>query len=75
MSAAAVETLLARLYSDDALRREFLADPGRIARAAGLDPAEVTAMAAIDRTGLEMAAESYSRKRSTRTRRDSRDRC
>jgi hypothetical protein len=63
MSAAALETLLARLYTDEALRRDFLRDPGAVARSAGLDEAQVRAMQAMDRTGLEMAAQSYSRKR------------
>jgi hypothetical protein len=63
VSAAAVETLLARLYADADFRREFLLDPRRVALAAGLDAVEAAAMQSIDRTGLEMAAESYRRKR------------
>jgi hypothetical protein len=63
MSAAAVETLLARLYADADFRRDFLLDPKGVARGAGLDPAEAAAIEAIDRTGLAMAAESYRRKR------------
>jgi hypothetical protein len=63
VSAAAVETLLARLYADADFRRDFLLDPKGVARAAGLDTDEAAAMEAIDRTGLEMAAESYRRKR------------
>lgn len=60
---AAVETLLARLYSDAGCLREFLEDPVRVARAAGLDEREAAGMAAMDRAGLAMAAGSYSRKR------------
>jgi hypothetical protein len=63
MSAAAVETLLARLYTDDDLLRDFLRDPAGVARGAGLDEREAAGMAAMDRAGLEMAAASYSRKR------------
>ena len=63
MSAQSVEILLARLYSDADFLRDFLVDPVGVARAAGLDPPEAAAMAAMDRTGLAMAAESYSRKR------------
>jgi hypothetical protein len=63
VSAAAVETLLARLYSDADCLRDFVEDPLRVSRAAGLDEREAAGMAAMDRTGLEMAAESYSRKR------------
>src|SRR5207253_5798844 len=66
MSAPAVETLLARLYTDPDLRREFLADPRRVAREAGLDSQEIDAFAAIDRLGLGLAAESYQRKRGER---------
>ena len=66
MSAAAVEKLLARLFADAALRDEFLRDPRGVASGAGLDVDEVDAFAAIDRLGLEMAAESYERKRSER---------
>lgn len=66
MSAAAAEMLLARLYADASLRREFLRDPRRVAGDAGLDKKEIEAFAAIDRLGLELAAESYERKRSER---------
>jgi hypothetical protein len=63
VSAANVEILLARLYADAQLRMQFLRDAAAVARAAGLDDAEVAAMQAIDRVGLELAAESYARKR------------
>jgi hypothetical protein len=63
MSAAAVETLLARLYTDDGLRRRFLDDTVAVALRMGLDDEEAAAFARIDRVGLAMAAESYARKR------------
>jgi hypothetical protein len=63
---AAIESLLARLYTDAALRAEFLADPRTVAQRAGLDAGGVAAMEAIDRVGLELAAESYARKRAGR---------
>ena len=66
MSAAAVEKLLARLYTDASLRGEFLRDPRRVAGEAGLDTEEIDAFEVIDRPGLELAAESYERKRSER---------
>lgn len=66
MSAQAVETLLARLYVDGMLRRRFNADAATVMREAGLDPQEAAAFANIDRAGLELAAESYARKRSER---------
>jgi hypothetical protein len=63
MSAPALETLLARLYSDAAFRARFLADPLGVSKQAGLAEAEALALARIDRVGLELAAESYKRKR------------
>jgi hypothetical protein len=68
MSAAALETFLARLYTDAGLRAQFLAAPGAVARRAGLDEAQVRAMEAIDRVGLELAADSYARKRDAHSR-------
>ena len=63
MSSLALETYLARLYTDAAARRKFSADPGGEARRAGLSTAECRALAACDRVGLEMAAESFGHKR------------
>jgi len=68
MSAAQVESLLARLYTDEELRRRFLADPRTVAQASGLDAEEVEALERIDRVGLELAAESYARKRASHPR-------
>ena len=63
MSSAALETYLARLYTDTALRERFLADPRLEAQRAGLAASEVNALADIDTAGLRMAARSYARKR------------
>jgi putative modified peptide len=63
VSAQAVEALLARLYSDAHFRQRFLADPRAVALEAGLDSHEAGAMERIDREGLELAADSYERKR------------
>lgn len=68
MSAVALEAFLARLYTEAPLRRRFLDDPAAVAREAGLAPEEVAAMEAIDRVGLELAAESYARKRAAHAR-------
>jgi len=68
MSAAAFEAFLARLYVDADARARFLADPGGETERAGLTPAECSALAAIDRVGLELAAASYDRKRAHRKR-------
>ena len=63
MSAVSLEAYLARLYTDDALRIDFLADPPRVAREAGLSAEDVDALVNIDRAGLQMAADSYAWKR------------
>ncbi|MBV8455903.1 MAG: hypothetical protein JO122_04740 [Acetobacteraceae bacterium] len=47
----------------------FLRGPVEAARAAGLDAAEASAIAEIDRTGLIMAAASFRAKRRCRKRR------
>nr|WP_314607283.1 hypothetical protein [uncultured Janthinobacterium sp.] len=63
MSSPALETYLAKLYTDDALRAAFLLDPQAQALQHGLSPQEAEAMTAIDRIGLQMAAASYRAKR------------
>lgn len=63
MSAPLLEAFLARLYTDAEFRACVLADPLGEAARAGLDPDECAAIAAIDRVGLDSAAESYARKR------------
>lgn len=57
------EQFLARLYVDDALRARFLADPVGEAMRAGLDRSTAEKLANIDRLGLELASESFARKR------------
>ena len=63
MSSMALESYLARLYTDPAARARFNADPEGEASRAGLSEAECAAMARCDRVGLEMAAESFGHKR------------
>jgi len=63
MSSPALEAFLARLYTDAVARARFNADPAGEAARAGLSAAECAAMVRCDRTGLEMAAESFGRKR------------
>ncbi|MGK5050595.1 hypothetical protein [Janthinobacterium sp. RB2P8] len=63
MSSAALETYLARLYTDDALLAAFLLQPRAQALLHGLSPQEAGAMAAMDHIGLQMAAASYHAKR------------
>lgn len=63
MSSPALETYLAQLYTDDALRQAFLDAPQAQSVLHGLTPQEAEAMAAIDRIGLQMAAASFQHKR------------
>ncbi len=72
----AFETYLARIYTDREERARFLADPRAHAASMGLSPAECDALAAIDRDGLALAAESFERKReiSSKVKRDGRPR-
>jgi hypothetical protein len=69
MSRPAFEAFLARLYVDREFRAAFLADQTAVARAAALDDDEVAALAAIDRPGLLLAADSFAHKRAQKTRR------
>ncbi|MFA6071040.1 MAG: hypothetical protein WC810_20905 [Janthinobacterium sp.] len=71
MSSAALETYLARLYTDDTVRAAFLLEPRAQALLHGLSPQEAEAMAAMDRVGLQMAA-SYRAKRAGRAEHGSR---
>ncbi len=63
MSARSVEILLARLYSDESLLRQFLASPLATARSHGLSEDEAIAFASVDAADLQLAAHSYARKR------------
>ena len=60
------EAFLAELYTDDGARHRFLSNPRDAARRARLADAEVEALAAIDRLGLELAAGSFALKRAKR---------
>jgi hypothetical protein len=69
VSAANLEILLARLYTDARFRRTFLAEPEATARAHGLDDAEVAALRDIDHDGLALASGSFARKRAAHSHR------
>ncbi|MDC8760376.1 hypothetical protein [Janthinobacterium fluminis] len=69
MSSPALETFLARLYTDEALRLAFLDDPHGEAQRHGLPAHDVAALLAIDRIGLQMAAASFTAKRAGRAQR------
>jgi len=63
MSSPAFEAFLARLYTEDDLRRRFVASPSSVANESGLSNEEQRALEAIDRDGLIVAARSYAQKR------------
>ena len=63
MSTVALETFLARLYTDAASLEHFNADPEGEALRAGLSEAECQALVDSDRVGLQMAAQSFGEKR------------
>ena len=63
MSAEQLEGFLAKLYVDDKMRLRFIANPRLEAQQAGVSAADCLALEQIDRGGLELAAESFARKR------------
>jgi hypothetical protein len=62
-----MEKFLATLYVDAKARARFLESPREEAARAGLNPEQCEALVHIDRVGLEMAANSFARKRQKRT--------
>jgi hypothetical protein len=60
---AALEAFVARLYSDAALRQDFIARPEAVALAAGLDAPTALRLAGTDFEGLALAADSFAHKR------------
>lgn len=67
MSAQRLEAFLAQLYVDAAARQRFLTDPHAAAANAGLSEADCTALERIDLIGLELAADSFAKKRAGQT--------
>ena len=65
MSAQKLETFLAKLYVDSQARSRFLADPRGESLNAGLNEDDRAAVERIDRVGLELAADSFARKRAS----------
>ena len=63
MSAQKLEAFLAKLYVDNQARSRFLADPRREAFSAGLTENECAGLEKIDLAGLELAPQSFARKR------------
>jgi hypothetical protein len=71
VSAPKLEAFLAKLYVDNQARSRFFADPRREALSAGLTPDECVALETIDLVGLELAAQSFARKRAVLARKSS----
>jgi len=67
-----VEAVLARLYVEPEFRARFLAAPEATLAASGLTPDECHALAAIDRVGLALAADSFAIKRGEKAQRPAR---
>ena len=63
MSAQNLEAFLAKLYVDSQARAHFLAAPRHEALNAGLNENDCAALEKIDFVGLELAADSFARKR------------
>ena len=59
----ALETLLARIYTDRVALEQFLADPQGEAEKAGCSPAEVVHLKHPDTIGLRLAHQSFEKKR------------
>jgi len=65
MSAQKFETFLVKLYVDDQARSRFVVDPCRETLNAGLSENDFKALEKIDFVGLELAADSFARKRAS----------
>jgi hypothetical protein len=69
MALAQTQALLARLYTDDDLRREFFERPIDVASSFGLSAGEAQRLASIDRREMEAFAQSLVGKRALYARR------
>jgi hypothetical protein len=71
MSAQRFEAFLAKLYVDEQARQRFLSNPRAEATKARLTEQDFTALEIIDLVGLELAADSYAKKRATQAKKKS----
>jgi hypothetical protein len=69
MAGTELETWLARVYTDPALRQRVLADPCAEAERAGLSSNASAELARLDTLGLELAARSFAHKRASKAKR------
>jgi hypothetical protein len=63
MALAAVQAILARLFTDAPFRSAFFDDPIAVGRSCGLDPAEARSLAEVSRKEVEEFAATLRRKR------------
>lgn len=63
MSSEHFEAFVARLYADTSYCELFLSNPQQVARQAGLSETEIAALDQIDLVGLDIACQSFARKR------------
>lgn len=68
MSSERFEAFVARLYADAHYCELFLSHPQQVARQAGLSETEITALDQIDLVGLDIACQSFARKRDQKAR-------
>jgi hypothetical protein len=61
----AVESFLAKLYTDESFRRAFMGAPMEFALRSGLEEKDAVSVARINLVDLALAAESYQRKRAS----------
>ena len=66
MNTPEVESFLARLYTDENFLARFLDSPGEVLEREKLSTEQRAALAAIDRSELMLAANSYRHKRDSR---------
>ena len=66
MNTREVEAFLARLYTDEDFLARFLKSPQDVLGHEALSPDQRTALAALDRSELMLAANSYRHKRENR---------
>ena len=63
MELAQQQRLLARLYTNSALRQRFFAEPQAVLRELGIDPSSTPTLAAVSPTEIQFFARSLQRKR------------
>jgi hypothetical protein len=66
MSASSLERLMARLYTDERLRRFFVENPVAVAQSFGVPPEMLREPGRIDVPGLMLAGRSFAAKRKSK---------